>query len=128
MEVKEVILNKLKNFTGTENYFKFNLGKNVLTGGINEFRKLCECDWLLTDIDAYFITNNKNISKGDNTFWIASLKVDKDKKAVMTIKEDTGMKPVITQKYDYTNFPLNEFEFYTIKQGDFWVYLLKSEY
>jgi len=46
----------------------------------------------------------------------------------MTIKEDTGMKPVITQKYDYTNFPLNEFEFYTIKQGDFWVYLLKSEY
>ena len=126
--MEQKILNTLSGFTGTENYHKFNFGNNVLTDGMNEFRKLCKCDWLLTDIDAYFITNKKNISKGDNLFWIGSIKVDGEKKAVMTIKEDDGIKPIITQKYSYTDFPLKSFEFYIVKQGEFWVYLLKSEY
>jgi len=127
MEEKE-IKQELKKFYCTENYFRFGLGKNVLTDGMNKFVELCECNWLLTDIDAYFLTNHKNISEGDNRFWLAKIKVDKNKKAVLTIKEDTGIKPIITQKYDYTTFPLDEFEFYIIKQEDYWVYLLPGEY
>lgn len=100
--------------------------KNVLTDGMVEFAKLCECDWLLTDIDAYFITNEKNISEGDNRLWIARIEVNG--KAVMSIREDDGIKPIVTQEYSSTDFPLKEFEFYIIKQEDFWVYLLKSEY
>lgn len=128
MKNEHEILSTLKYFTGTEHYYKFNFGNNVLTDGVKEFCKLCECDWLLTDIDAYFLTNHKNISNSDNLFWIASLKVNEDKTAVITIKEDTNIKPIITQKIPYTTFPLKDFEFYIIKQGDYWVYLLKSEY
>ena len=89
--------------------------------------ELCKCSWLLTDIDAYFITNHKKINEIDG-FYIATIKVSKDKKAVMTIKQDAGKKPIITQKYTYTDFPLKEFEFYIIKQSDYWVYLLQNEY
>jgi len=128
MDQDQEIINQLKQHSGTQHYFKFNTGENVLTDGMNDFRKLCKCDWLLTDIDAYFLTNHKDISKGNNTFWLVSIKVDQDKKAVMTIKEDIGIKPIVSQKYEYTDFPLSEFEFYIIKQNNFWVYLLKNEY
>jgi len=123
----EQILKELQFFTGTEQYHKFNLSNNVLTDGMKKFMELCKCSWLLTDIDAYFITNHKKINEIDG-FYIATIKVSKDKKAVMTIKQDAGKKPIITQKYTYTDFPLKEFEFYIIKQSDYWVYLLQNEY
>ena len=132
MEKENEIMQELSGYRGTENYHLFGLGKNVLTDGMSKFVELCECNWLLTDIDAYFLSNHKGMNNGDNMFWIGRIEVE-DKKAVMTIKEDTDIKPIVKQKYDYTNFPLKEFEFYIIRQytpdGDyFWVYLLKGEY
>lgn len=134
MENKQLeILKKLSNYRVTESYHKFNFGYNVLTDGMREFAILCKCSWLITDIDAYFITNKNNIANGDNRFWVARIEVDEDKKAVMTIREDDGIKPIITQKYSYTDFPLKEYEFFIIKQQideekSIWVYLLKGEY
>lgn len=126
-QTENEILKTLDKNICSDSYNKFNFGNNVLTSGIVELVKLCGCNWLLTDIDAYFLTNYKNINNLDNTFWIATIKTQNNK-SVVTIKEDTNIKPIITQKYDYSTFPLKEFEFYIIKQGDYWVYLLKSEY
>ena len=53
-----------------------------------------------------------------------SLKVNEDNTAELILKEDSDLKPIYTKKYNYTDFPLKEFEFYYIDK----VFLLKSEY
>jgi len=113
------ILNELKDFTGTENYFKIPLSHYNHTDGINELIKTCGCWWLISDT-AIYLSNIKE--KYD--FLVLSIKVNPDKSAVVSLKEDMDLKPVYSKKYDYTDFPLNEFEFYIINE----VFLLKSEY
>ncbi len=40
------------------------------------------------------------------------------------MREDTGLKPLVTQKIEFTDFPMDDFEFY-ISNG---VLMLKGEY
>lgn len=121
MKTEQDILTELKDFTGTENYYKIPLSKYLHTDGINHLIKTCKCWWLISDTAIYLSELKEQIPD----FLILDIKVNPDNmSAEVTLKEDTDLKPIYKKKYGYTDFPLTEFEFYIINE----VFLLKSEY
>jgi|TARA_R100000789_G_scaffold86159_1_gene82210 hypothetical protein len=117
---QQEIINELKNNIGTEHYYKIPFSSLVYTDGINNLINKCGSYWLFSDLGIEL--NNNNIINKD--FLIVTIEV-KNKKGLITIKEDTN-KPIIFKKeYPFLpDFPLNKYEFYLINK----VFLLKSEY
>ena len=117
----EQILKELNDFTGTEQYHKINILTDfVLTDGCFYLMNKLKCYWLFSDI-GILLKCEKNLNK---PFLILNIKVNKDKSALITLKEDSDLKPVYSKKISYTDFDLNEYELYIIDK----VFLLKSEY
>lgn len=112
IELKE----KLKTFTGTENYYKY-IGGLLLTEGVKFMAEECGAFWLL-DILASYQIKFKNIP-----FQIWNLRKDGDK-AKVTLKEDSNCPILAEQEIEYTDFPLEEIELWLING----VVLLPSEY
>lgn len=118
------ILNELELNSGSEEYHKIPFSNIKYTDGINDLINKCSCWWLISDT-AIFMTSNKdnNILRGEE-FLILKIEVTEDKKAIVTLKEDSDTPILYNKVYDYTDFPLKEFEFYIIGG----IMLLKSEY
>ena len=106
----------LEQFTGTTQWYKHMFGMRY-TDGIQYLAVKAGAYWLI-DIVASYQPRFKNIP-----FQLWRIEV-KDEKAVVTMREDTGRKPLVTQKFDYTDFPLAELEWYVCDN----VMLLKGEY
>lgn len=117
---EENISNDLAGYTGTEHYYKIPFSKVVYTDGIKGLIEKCKCWWLINDLGIEY--SAKEELKRD--FLVVTLKVNEDKSAILTLKEDTNEKPIFTKEYDWTDFPLKEFEFYLINN----IFLLKNEY
>ena len=79
--------------------------------------KEAECFWLM-DIVVSYQPKLKNVP-----FQIWGIKKEGDA-ALVTCKEDSDKEPIVTQKIPYTDFPLEEYEFYCIEG----IVLLKGEY
>lgn len=73
--------------------------KMVMTGGIIRLRENADCHWLMDIIASY---------KRTEPFQVWELKVNDDKSAVVTMREDSGERAKVTQKIGYTDFPLKE--------------------
>jgi hypothetical protein len=50
------------------------------------------------------------------------------RKAILTMTDGNRSKPIITQEFDYTDFPLDEIDVWLVASGSTWVMLLPSEY
>lgn len=109
----------LAQFTGTEKYYNyFNL---KLTDGVYYLAKEGECFWLL-DIILSYQPKHHNIPF---QLWELNIDEEEDKRAaVITMREDSNTKPLITQKIPYTDFPLDYLKLFVIDR----VILLPSEY
>lgn len=119
MKTEQEILKELNLFNGSENYFKIPFSDCVYTDGVRELIKSCGCWWLVNDLGILLKFNPI-----DKPFLIVGIKVNEDKTALITLKEDTDEIPVYEKLINYTDFPLKEFEFYLIDK----VFLLKGEY
>lgn len=108
----------LSQFTGTEHWYKHMFGIVTYTDGIKYLADEAQAYWLL-DIVASYQPKHK-----DKPFQIWKLTVNEDKTAVITMKEDSNKPVLVKQKIAYTDFPLDEIEFYCIDG----IMLLKSEY
>ena len=109
------IESELAGFTGTENYYR-NWTGLTYTDGIRCMAGQYKAYWLIDLVGSY-----RDIAARPFMVWTVDVKGGK---AVVTALEDTGMKPAVTQKIPYTDFPEGRFEFYT-ENG---VMLLKSEH
>ena len=112
MEKQELIAN-LANFTGTEHYYQHFPGCKY-TDGVKYLAETAGCYWLLDVIFSY---------RRKDPFQIWTLVV-KDKKAVVTMKEDSDTPVLIKQEIEYTDFPLDEISLWLIDG----VLILPSEY
>ncbi len=119
-KTEQEIKAELSQFTGTEGYHYNALfgNKFVYTDGIKRLIELCECYWLLTDIFSY---------RRLEDFQLWTLKVE-DSKAILTMKEDSDLPNIVTKKYSFTDFPLDEIGLYAQYDGERVVLMLKSEY
>lgn len=111
----------LGQFIGTLQYHASSFGTLNLTDGVHFLREQAECYWLIDIIESYNMTDKKVKA---TEFQVWAIKVNKeDNTAVVTCKDDDGKK-LVSQKIEYTDFPLSEFELWCIGG----VLLLKSEY
>lgn len=119
-EEKQNPLLDLGQFIGTENWWKHWTGLVTYTDGIKYLAKEAGAYWLIDLVASY---QTKQVIK-ETPFQLWGVKKDEKGGAVVTMREDSGEEPIITQKIDYTDFPFDDFEFY-LCDG---VILLKSEY
>lgn len=112
--------NNLGQFTGTESYWKFNLGV-LLTDGAKFVADNAGngAYWLMDAIASY--KADPQIASQSFQHWI--LKVRKDNTAVLTCDDGDG-NVLVTQEILYTDFPIEEIRFYLIDN----VLMLPSEY
>jgi hypothetical protein len=125
------ILSELKNFTGTEQYFKASILYDLsLTEGINFLRNKLNCYWL---IDIVGSTQHLKKIQENKSFILWKIKVNADKSFIVRAYSDYSSEDneqenkkylLYEQKGTFTDFKLNEFEFY--QNGE--VLLLKTEY
>ncbi len=124
METKlteQEILSRLSQHIGTEEYHRFSaLSKLVMTDGVKDFCDLCQCFWLLDVIMSYQHTKILR-EKGEFQVW----RIWKTGDTTATVSCDDGNENIlITQKIEYTDFPLQSFKLYC-SNG---VIFLPSEY
>ena len=108
---------ELTNFTGTEHYYRHWLGFNY-TDGVKFLAEKANCFWLLDAVGSYQHTLK------DKGFQIWILKVNKDKSAVLEMREDSDTPIIVRQEIKYTDFPMEEITLYFIDG----VLILTSEY
>lgn len=113
-QIKTLTETDLQGFTGTENYWQHWLGFNY-TDGVKYLVEQGKAYWLL---DAIFSYRRKE------PFQVWEVKVNEDKSAVLTMREDTYEPIKVKQEIEYTDFPLAEIKLYLIDN----VLLLPSEY
>jgi hypothetical protein len=109
---------ELNQFIGTTQYHPSTFGTLNLTDGVQYLREEASCYWFIDIIESY------QPKLKDIGFQIWGISVNEDKSALVYCKEDSNKKPLITQKLEYTDFLLDNFELYCIDN----VVLLKSEY
>ena len=112
------ILSELEQFTGTTRYYKSGLGSLLLTEGVHYLRERLECYWLIDVVESY------QPRLRDTPFQVWSIGVRQNRSALVEMREDTGLEPIVQQNIPYTDFKLKQYEFLCIDR----VVLLKSEY
>ena len=114
----EQLLKELSQFTGTENWYKHWTGLLQYTDGIKYLADKVSAYWLI-DLVASYQHKLKGVP-----FQLWHIHVNDDNTAKVTVMEDIGLKPLITQNIEFTDFPMHDYEFY-VSNG---VLMLKGEY
>jgi len=95
---------------GTENYWVHLFGLKY-TDGVKAHAALAEAWWLIDAIASYQPDLKRHEEK--HRWWMVwQLKVKKDGTAVLTARSDTGERPFITQKLEFTTHPEGEWDFW----------------
>lgn len=104
----------LAHFTGTESYHRIQpLARNVLgTDGVAYIAEEMNAHWLISDIMIVVAMKFRHIP-----FQVWTFKKNDDGTATLTMQEDKGLKPKYRQKYEWTDFPLDEIKFYAVHGG-----------
>jgi len=122
LKIKEEIKikNELSQNIGTTQHIQIPFSNYVFTDGVNNMIELCKCHWLISDT-AIQLSHDKELQK---PFLLLKIEVNDKNEGVVTLREDSNKKPIFEKKYNYTDFPLKEYEIYIVDN----VFLLKSEY
>lgn len=98
MKIEE-LQRSLAHFTGTENFWRSGSWFFKYTDGVKSLADKANCYWLLDVISSYRRTE---------PFQIWTLRVNEDKTARITMKEDDDRKEKVEQDIEYTDFPVGE--------------------
>lgn len=127
----------LDQFTGTENWYIHFFRQMVYTDGIKYMAEHAQAYWLIDAVASYQpqINSGKITSKApdfdlrDFQLWRLQVNTAANgrKSAVLTCRGDTDLPIVVEQHIEFTDFPLDTFEFY-VERGEKPTMLLKSEH
>ena len=99
----------LSQFTGSQEFFVYPLGRLILTEGVRHLAEAAGAYWLIDAIASYQadprIAGNRMLR--DIQFWRLAVVGGR---GVLTCREDSGREPVISQQIEFTDFPLDEVE------------------
>jgi hypothetical protein len=121
----------LMQFTGTDEYHRWSiLFRNVvLTDGakfVADNGGGHGAYWLMDAIASYQprLRKHRDVRLQEIQFWNLAVK---DGQGILTCRADSGEKPVITQRIDYTDFD-RSIDLWVEPSDDLWVILLPSEH
>lgn len=113
---------ELRQFTGTENYYK-HLGNVVLTDGAKYLADRAGAYWLMDVVASWQLA--KKVACEPFQSW--NIEVKDNNKA--TIKADDGNgNEIARQEIPFTDFPLRSTRLYLVNDGRYRVLMLPSEY
>ena len=123
----------LRQFTGDLDRYRHTLNLRVIyTPGIRFLAEKAGAHWLIDAIASYFGTRQMKqaIEKDDRLAWLQfwRLDVNLDRSAVLTCRADSSVQPVITQKIEHTDFPLDDVDIWAGYDGTYWTLYLPSEH
>ena len=119
--VKHELLEELRNFTGSERYYRYGR-KAVLTDGVKYLAERGCCYWLI-DVFVSFI---HEVDYKMDSF--LSLKAHVKKNSALVIIDDGDGKLIAHQEIEFTDLPLDFLTLYACWEGEFWVLMLPNEY
>lgn len=134
LKTKIEIEEELNQFIGSEEFYKDYLNC-VMTQGFKFLCDRCASYWLFSDVASFLMLNEK--IKNNERFILVKISVHKDKSCnVMLFRdynkedEDFNRRNLLhIQHYEYTDFPLNDFEFYCcLNEIGTYTFMLKGEY
>ena len=123
---KDQLLDGLRNFYGTEHYYRANPGL-LVTDGVKFLADNAGCYWLLDMVWSYLPV----LRKSRDTFFVVVLTKEgvETPGAVFSIQDDVPpSKTYATQAIEFTDFPLDEIKMYLIRAGEDAVLMLPKEY
>ena len=111
----------LANFTGTSQYHRIH-SNTLLTDGAYYLAETAACYWLMDLYASHLASVDPNIES------FTCLKLTKRGLGAEIVFEDGNTHALAKQQIEYTDFPLENFMFYAVWAGEFWVLMLRSEY
>lgn len=117
---------QLAHFTGSETFTRHALIRTVLmTEGVSYLADTAGAHWLTDAIASYVLDDRAS----QESFQVWRLAVNTETKAAILIMTDgNNDRPIITQEFDYTDFPLAAIDLWLVASGATWVMMLPSEY
>lgn len=113
---------ELRQFTGSEQFFRHSLVRSVVyTEGVQYVAEKFNAYWLI-DIIASWQPKLR-----DRDFQVWTLEVDTDKSTAVVTCQDDDKATLVTQKIEFTDFPLKSMVFWVIIDDQTTI-LLPSEY
>lgn len=127
------LLEELARFTGGDCFYRHPLNRSVIyTEGVQYLALKAEAFWLLDAVVSYFGSPEmREATEADSRleslqFWC--LKVREDRSAVLTARADEGVEPFITQRIEFTDFPVDSIDIWAGFNGSGWTLYLPSEH
>ena len=123
---KDQLLDELRNFYGTEHYYRTNPGL-LVTDGVKFLADNAGCYWLLDMVWSYLPV----LRKSRDTFFVVVLTKEGvlDPGAIFTIQDDIPPNRTYAQQaIEHTDFPLDEIVLYLSATEEAFVLMLRSEY
>ena len=120
--------------TGTEKYTRHGLMRTLLmTDGVMWLQEHAEAYWLVDAIASHVATNKMLQQEEFQTWYFNRGGEDHapfSRPHVLSVTNGNDGTPIVTQKIEYTDFPLPTIRFFVIKDEGLggWVILLPSEY
>lgn len=120
------LLNHLAQFTGSETFTRHSLVHRVLmTVGVVFQANAAGAHWLTDAIGSYLVHELVRTEP----FQVWTLKVDAaSRQGELAMTDGNSSVPIVSQTFDYTNFPLGSIALWLVADGDDWVLMLPSEY
>lgn len=130
---KKLEASDLQQFTGSDNFYKSSIfSKRIVhSDGVQYVAEVGRAFWLIDAIVSYLTTatGRRTIARdprlGQIQFWRLDVV---DNKAILTCRADADEAPAITQRIEYTDFPLEKIEIWAQNDGQRWTLHLPSEY
>ena len=117
-------LETLDQFIGSESFHAHPLTKLVYTDGVKYLAETAGAFWLVDIVASY--QHKAKVAREAFQLW--TLQIRRNKSAVVTMKSDCGQPAIITQRIDYSDFPLDSIELYCCANGNGVTLMLPSEY
>jgi len=123
MKSIEEIKNIIAHATGADNYHKVSPKPSapIITSGVFALAEAAECSWLIDAIISYH-----GDERLDPNFQAWKLTVADENGVLEALDDDKNV--VISQEIEYTDFPLDEINFWVVKGEGHNVMMLPSEY
>ncbi len=117
--LEEEILNEIFQFHGTSKYWKHWTNLLVYTDGVKHLAERAEAYWLIDAIASY-----QTVPKVRRTWFQFWFLTTENQQGLLEMVEDEGVPPMVSQKIEYTDFPISKIHLYLTEK----VLMLPNEY
>jgi hypothetical protein len=123
------LLAGLAHFTGDLERYRSINRYVVYTPGVKYLADQAGAYWLIDAIASYFMSGQMAYPDPRlETLQFWRLDVNKDNSALLTARADSNVEPFITQRIEFTDFPLDQVDVWAGFDGRYWTLYLPSEH